>query len=107
MTEFDQYRVEMVHTPLKEILGSDYVYFEPPTGFKLSYPCIIYELNRIDKVNADDKKYLKRYVWSITVIDNDANTDLPDKILDLPYCTLSQRFVNERLVHNVFTLYTT
>ncbi len=108
MTEYEQHRLDTVHKMLTEVMGGsdDHLYFEPPENLKLSYPCIVYERSNIHKTNADDIMYKRAYKYTVTVIDNDADSDLPDKVLELPYCSHDQHFISDRLSHNVFTLWT-
>lgn len=103
MMRFEEKRLEL-QAILEELLGSRNVYFEPPTGFKMEYPCIVYERSSIDVVPADDTKYLKSYSFTLTTIVQDADSDLPDRVLDLPYCRYDRSFVNERLHHDAFTI---
>lgn len=42
---------------LKEILGSDNVYFQPPDNLKMSYPCIRYRLEGGNAEYADNVPY--------------------------------------------------
>lgn len=81
------------------------VYFQPPETIKLSYPCIIYELNDYNLIKADNGNHMVRESYSITLI-----TKLPDetfskKILNLPMCRFNRVFVNDGLYHYVFTIY--
>lgn len=105
MTSYELKRVTTIQTILEEILDSTNVYFSPPQGMMFNYPCIVYEKTSIPAVHADDIKYEKFTRYTVTLIDPDPDSDLPDKILELPYCSHDQRFVSDRLVHDVFTLY--
>lgn len=90
---------------LEEILGSKNVYFQPPASIRLKYPCIIY--NRSSSYNefADDVlyRYLKRY--SVTVIDRNPDSKIPDKVENLRYCSFERFFTSDDLNHYVFNLY--
>ena len=39
---------------LEMLLGNKNVYYQPPASLSISYPCVIYSRDRIDKDNADD-----------------------------------------------------
>ena len=58
---------------LSEILHEicDEVHFQPPTGFKLKYPCIIYELERMNVRRADNAAYTLYDEYLITYITRD------------------------------------
>ena len=93
------------HLILKEILGSDNVYFQPPEGFKLKYPCIIYEIGAALRTPADNKKYLYSQGYDVTFITKDPDPDIPDKLLDLEYSSQQRQFKTENLYHWVFFIY--
>lgn len=90
---------------LESILGSRQVYFSPPESIKMSYPAIIYDLNRIDVIHANDKKYGKNRQYTVTLMDYDPDSEFVDKILDLPYCSMKTSYAKDNLKHFIFTLY--
>lgn len=92
-----------LHDQLIGILGSSKVYFQQPT--MMSYPCIVYKLDDIEAVHANDKQYwnMKRYL--VTVIDKDPDTLIPDKLLTLPYCSFETYFVANNLNHYIYSIY--
>ena len=83
----------------------DNVYFQPPPSKLLTYPCIVYKRSRINQVHADDDTYLFREQYSVTVIDSDPDSTLPDQVAMLKMCSMSQSFISDNLYHTVFTLY--
>lgn len=97
-------RLEL-QTLLEELLGSRNVYFQPPENLKMKYPAIVYERSGIDEIFADNEAYrtLKRY--TITYIDEDPDSEIPDKLQALRYCYFDTHFASENLNHDVFTLY--
>lgn len=94
-----------LHELLVAAVGSRNVYFQPPDGGKMSYPCIVYERERIDSEHADNKPYLHRKRYSVTVIDRDPDSPIPDRIAAFPKCRHDRHFENDNLHHDVFTLY--
>jgi hypothetical protein len=94
-----------LQTILEDLLGTRNVYFQPPENVKMQYPCIVYELSSERYSYADNIKYrqLKRY--SITVIDRDPDTEIPDKLRELKYCSFERYFRSENLNHFVFEIY--
>lgn len=50
-------RLEL-HTKLESILDSKNVYFQPPESIKINYPAIIYFLDDLENIHADDGVYL-------------------------------------------------
>ena len=93
------------HLKLKEILGSDNVYFQPPENIKMKYPAIVYEVGAGLRTPADNKKYLYSQGYSVTYITKDPDPDIPDKLLELEYCSFERQFKLENLYHWVFFIY--
>lgn len=90
----------------EEILGSKYVYYQPPETIKLKYPCIIYSLSDIYTRNADDRHYTMQKVYNISVISRDPDNTIAESILDeLPKTRFDRRYVADNLYHDILTLY--
>lgn len=98
-----QEKIEALGRILQNAGGSGcQVYFNPPN--KLEYPCILYELAKRTSENADDMHYVKRLQFTITVITRDPYSGIPDKVYEsLDYISHDNRFVADRLYHDVFT----
>ena len=103
MTEAER-RYEL-NSLLQEILGSNFVYFQPPENLKLHFPCIIYELSGKDVLHANDAKYRKVRRYTVTVVDKDPDSIIPLKIEELPLCTFDRVYVADNIYHSVYTLY--
>lgn len=94
-----------LHSLLITLLGSNQVYFQPPATVKMSYPCIVYKLDDVAGVHANDRRYLGNKRYLVTVVDKNPDTIIPDKILDLQYSAFENHFVNDNLNHYVCSLY--
>ena len=94
-----------LQSKLEAILGSENVYFQPPASKKLSYPCIIYKLNNIPERSANNKKYIRNYEYRVTLIHQDPDNDIVDKLLDLPYSNFENSYSTQGLNHYVFVIY--
>jgi len=94
-----------LHQILVNILGSNNVYFQPPETIKLQYPCIIYSRNDIDQKYADNKSYISRVRYSITLITRTPDSGLVKAILELPYCSYDRYYAADSLSHDTFVLY--
>ena len=90
---------------LKERLGSDNVYFQPPASKKIDYPAIIYKRQDFDTKIADDELYGAVTCYMVTVIDPDPDSEIPGKILELPMCRFSRHYTANNLNHDVFSVY--
>lgn len=97
-------RLEL-HTILVDILGSRYVYFQPPESIKLNYPCIVYVRSSADSKYANNLLYLHKKKYTVTVIDKNPDSTIPDKIAQLPLCKFDRHFASSNLNHDVYTLY--
>ena len=89
---------------LENLLGSENVYFQPPASFRMRYPCIIYSRDRINSTFADNTTYNSRARYQVTYVDQNPDSDIPNKIAALPLCTHSNFFTADNLNHDVFTL---
>jgi len=88
-----------------EKLGSRNVYFQPPETLKMSYPCIVYAWSGNEVYHADDRPYRVKRKYSATVIDPNPDSEIPDKIAEMPMTELNRTYTTERLNHYVFTIY--
>lgn len=95
-----------LHELLKSVLGSNKVYFQPPASLKLTYPCIVYSLNRIDSDHADNAVYKKEKSYSIILITNDPDNTIVDDLASIPRCRMERSpYVSENLYHYPFILF--
>ena len=58
-----------LHEMLKDLLGSNNVYFQPPPSLMMKYPCIVYERVRINTKFADNIPYQLNKPYQLTYID--------------------------------------
>lgn len=88
-----------------EVLGSRYVYFQPPTGVKMEYPCIVYAVEGSHRLDADNKIYGRKRRYKLTHITRDPDDQTPLRIEEMRYCRLTAITVVNRLYHTHFTIY--
>lgn len=84
--------------------GSDNVHFQPPASAKLTYPCIVYKRSGIQSKFGDNIPYFLTKEYILTVIYKDPDSDLPDKVAQLPKCKIDQMFPVDNLYHAVFKI---
>lgn len=89
----------------ENILGSSNVYFSPTNNLDMNYPCIIYQLTGQNVLFADDKKYRKLNQYSVTIVDEDPDSEIREKIEELQYCYFSIAYEADYLNHWVYILY--
>ena len=99
-----QRRVQL-HRILESVLGSKNVYFQPPTGTRLQYPCIVYNLATANDAHAGNRIYRRLYRYTMTYITKDPDDPMRDKIDDLQYCAFDRFFASDNLNHFVYTIY--
>ena len=94
-----------LHALFKALLGSDNVYFQPPSNVQMKYPCIVYERDGVDTRHADNSDYTRKWEYSVTYIDRNPDSPMVETLADLPLCGFDRSFPSDDLYHNVFTLY--
>lgn len=94
-----------LHELLCEVLGSRNVYYSPPESVKIKYPAIVYSRSDINNKFANDSVYKQSHVYSITVIDDDPDSEIVERMSSIPKCKFDRHFVSDNLNHDVFTLY--
>lgn len=96
-----------LHELLVKALGCDRVYFSPPS--KLVYPCIIYHRENPDVAFADNMGYTETNQWTITVIDRDPDSKIPQRLkgtfLHFYYLSKTREYATDGLYHYVYRLY--
>lgn len=97
-------RLEL-QTLLETILGSGNVYFQPPASVQMRYPCIVYSRDIALTKFASNSPYTRKKRYQVVVIDRDPDSDIPDKVADLPMCLLNRCYAADNLNHDVFHLY--
>lgn len=97
-----------LHTFLTSILGSNNVYFQPPSNISMKYPCIVYNRTNPYTINADDSTYLLRGHYSVTYIDSNVERAMAmqTKLLkSFEHISVERSFTSENLNHDVYNLY--
>lgn len=81
------------------------VHFQPPTGTKLSYPCIIYNLENFVITPADNVAYMHYDKYEIIYITRDPDDPIKYSIAQIPMCKLGRVYTSDNLYHYSYTLY--
>lgn len=96
---------ELLPGPFPDNEG-DHCYFEPPSGKDMKYPCFVYHYTNDDDDFADNIHYRRSKRYTVTVIDYDPDSKIPDRLKErLPYCTSDRSFTSDGLKYFVHTLY--
>ena len=92
---------------LQELMGANVkVYFQPPENFKMSYPCVVFDRTNALMNYADNKPYQITKRYTVTLMSKTADNDeYLDKLLMFPMSTYDRQFINDNIVHDVFSIY--
>lgn len=92
-----------LHKILKTITPN--VYYQEPSNIKMKYPCIKYTLKSMDKVIANNSAYGINKSYTLTVIDEDPDSTIVDRVALLEFCKHDRHYVADGLHHNTFVIY--
>lgn len=82
------------------------VKYQPPPGYQLTYPCIIYSQSNGQTRFAGNRPYTFTKKYTVTLISRDPDDPLVEKLaMHFPMFTMDRAFSTEGLHHYVFTLY--
>lgn len=81
------------------------VYFQPPADKKLSYPCIIYSLDNLNVMFADNGAYRMMDEYSVTYITRDPDDINIRKLATIPLCRLTRTASPNNLHHYYYRVY--
>lgn len=90
---------------LEELLGSRYVYFQPPDNQKLVYPCIVYRLDYVRSQYANNNPYRNGKRYLVTYIDKIPDQFIPDKLMQLPTASFDRAYISDNLHHTAYHIY--
>lgn len=96
-------RLEL-QTVLERVLGSPNVYFQPPASTEMDYPAIVYGLEDIENSFANDGVYSSKRKYKLTVIDEDPDSTIVNRVASMPTCRYNRHFESDNLNHDVFIL---
>lgn len=97
-------RIDLHHLICNKI-GSNNVYFQPGASVTLKYPCVVYRLDDMPIIHANNHTYHWDHMYQLTVIDRDPESKVREKIAELPTCRFQRFFVSDNLNHYVFRVY--
>jgi len=81
------------------------VYFKPKPKLKLTYPCIIYARDDTRSIFANNAPYSHTNRYQVTVITDDPDSPIPDKVAALKMTTFLRQFQTDELYHDIYSLY--
>ena len=90
---------------LRDTLGSNHVYFDPPESFKLKYPCIVYSLSGNTDIHAENERYRRMKRYNLIYITQNADDPMTDILDDLQYCRLVRPYTASGLWHYAYEIF--
>ena len=82
------------------------VYFQPPSGLQLEYPCIVYHKTGKFRDYGNDTIYRAIQEYQLTVIDKNPDSTIADDIEShFQYCEINQYYTVDNLNHTTLNLY--
>jgi hypothetical protein len=81
------------------------VKYQPGSSITLTYPAIVYKLDDIPSIYANNRPYLWSHRYELQVIDRDPESKLRERVVGLPMCKFSNSFVSDNLYHYVFEIF--
>lgn len=94
-----------LHNKLLSLLGNPNVYYQPPSTITLKYPCIIYKLDDVEGVHANNSKYWGTRKYLITLVSKTPDPTILDDILALPLSKFEDPLVVDNLYQYVCSLH--
>lgn len=90
----------------ENILENKHVYFQPPEGMKLEYPCIIYKKAVPSITRADNRVYTLTPRYEVTIVDKNPESTIPYSILNaIESSSIDRYFVTNNLNHTIMTVF--
>lgn len=94
---------QQLHDILLTILTN--VYFQPPQGMTMEYPCIVYHRDNADTEFADDLPYAITRRYQVTLISRNPDEVAWQSVARLRACLHNRWFSANNLNHDVFNLF--
>lgn len=92
---------------LQELLKEycDTVYFQPPSSIRINYPCIVYNRSTDYLNRANDGIYMKEKLYRVTVMDKNPDSDIADRLQELPWAVIISRDVIDNIYQTTLNIY--
>ena len=90
---------------VKQRCGSENVYYQPPANLRMKYPCICYELAKIQNRDADNRVYRQNFRYTLTVIDTKPDSEMTAAVSELTKASHDRQFISDNLYHDVFSVW--
>lgn len=82
-----------------------HVYYQPPESIKLSFPCIVYKLEDMPTIWANNLPYSLEHCYQAAVIDRSPDSSVREALMAFPKTKFIRAFSADNLHHYVFRIY--
>lgn len=103
--DFHNILLELLADVLEKDVSEVHAYFQPPPSVTLSYPCIVYERDAARTNFAMNSPYEVTRKYQVMVIDRTPDSDIPQKVAELPTAVHIRTYSVDNLVHDVYSIY--
>lgn len=93
-----------LHQTLIDVLGSSNVYYNPPESTQMKFPAIVYKLDYMDQIHADNKKYIDWTTYKVIVVSSKPDHPAIRKILNLEMTRFSTSYTRNGYYHTAIIL---
>lgn len=94
----------MLREILREKTGQENLYYQPPEGMRLRYPCILYKRSGPRTRQADDQVYSQLWQYTVTIVDRKPDSPVTEELAGWVNARYERFFVADNLYHDVFTI---
>ena len=81
------------------------LYFQPPSNQQLVYPCIVYSNAKPVDFKSNNKLYIRKYGYRLTVIEKNPICPIAQSIVGDEFATYENEFVKDNLYHTILQYY--
>lgn len=93
-----------LHQDLIDALGSSNVYYNPPETIQMKFPAIVYSLDFIEQIHADNKKYIDWTTYKVIVVSKKPDDPVIKKILNWEMTRFSTSYTRNGFYHTAIIL---
>lgn len=91
---------------LREFIGSNNTYYRPPETVKMSYPCVVYDMDSPHIMRANNRIYGFKNRYSVKFISTDPQwINVEDVLNAFEFCDYDRTYISDRLTHWAFRIY--
>lgn len=90
---------------LEGLVDGGHVYFQPPANVQMEYPCIVYQRDLRRTQFASNLPYRSTKRYQVTVISQDADDPICEKVASLPLSAFNRYFAVDNLHHDVYDIF--